>query len=150
DTNFGDHRVRSGAAASSNGERFAESSRRVIAIESKRLDDLVAALPAPFSGPISLIWMDVQGYEGHVIEGGARIFASGAPLATEVWPYGILRSGMTKDRFCGIVRSTWPSFWILRGQRHRPRFVRYPTSVFDTVFDELGFEGAYDNVLLTR
>jgi FkbM family methyltransferase len=150
DTNFGDHRVRTSAAIESNGERFAESRRRVIEIESKRLDDVAAALPAPFAGPIALVWMDVQGYEGHVIQGGARIFGSGAPLATEIWPYGIRRSGMTQERFCDIVRSTWPSFWMLRGQRHRQRFVRYPTSVFDTVFDELGFEGAYDNVLLTR
>jgi FkbM family methyltransferase len=150
DTNFGDHRVRAAGSADSNGERFGESRRRVIEVETKRLDDLMASLPREFSESLALIWMDVQGFEGHVIAGGPKIFTSGIPLATEIWPYGILRSGMTKDRFCDIVRATWSHYWMARGAKRSKHFVRYPIACFDTVFDELGFEGAYDNVILTR
>jgi hypothetical protein len=97
-----------------------------------------------------MVWMDVQGFESFVIRGGAALFRTDIPLATEIWPYGIARAGVTRADFCELVKSTWPYYWMLRGERRRRHFVRYPTSVFETVFDELGDDGAYDNVLLTH
>jgi hypothetical protein len=39
---------------------------------------------------------------------------------------------------------------MLRGPGRAKRFVRYPSAIFDTVFDEIGPDGAYENVLFTR
>lgn len=149
DTNFGDHRVRLGAPGAA-AERFGESSREVIEVQCRTLDGLLSSLPVEFTKELALVWMDVQGFEAHVLRGGPRTFGTGVALATEVWPYGLQRAGTTPEEFCGLVRGYYPHYWIARGPKRAPRFVRYPTEMFHTVFDEVGFEGAYENVLFTR
>ncbi|MBI3817130.1 MAG: FkbM family methyltransferase [Planctomycetes bacterium] len=150
ESNFGDHRVRVAGAGADKADLYQEKGRRVIEVETVTLDALLQSLPGAFRDSLALVWMDVQGFEGFVYRGGRGIFASPIPVATEIWPYGIRRAGMTREEFCDIIRSTWPHYWMLRGQRKKKHFVKYPTSIFDTVFDEIGFEGAYENVLLTH
>jgi FkbM family methyltransferase len=150
DSNFGDHRLRVGDVPPDTKERYAESRRQVVEVESRRLDDVVGALPPELARSLALAWIDVQGFEGYVFAGGQRVWATGLPVMAEIWPYGIRRSKMTAEAFCEIVRSTWSSYWMVRGAPKRPHFVRYPTTCFETVFDELGFDGGYDNVMFTR
>lgn len=150
DTNFGDHRVRHAGSRAASGELYQESARKVIEVEARTLDEIVATLPAAFRDTLSLVWMDVQGFEGYVFRGGPKTFGSHIPVATEIWPYGILRTGMSRADFCKIIQSTWTHYWMPRGQRKKKHFVQYPIEIFDTVFDELGLEGAYENVLLTH
>lgn len=149
DTNFGDHRVRV-AGESKTADLYQEAGRSLIEVDTKPLDDVILTIPPSFRDSLTLIWMDVQGFEGFVFRGGEKIFKTNIPVATEIWPYGIRRAGMSKEDFCNIVERTWPHYWMLRGQRHKKRFVKYPTSIFGTVFDELGPDGAYENVLFTR
>ncbi|MFN0205532.1 MAG: FkbM family methyltransferase [Planctomycetota bacterium] len=150
DTNFGDHRIRAAGTARANGEIYQESKRRVIEVATRPLDELWASLPAEFTKSLAVIWMDVQGFEASVIRGGMQLFRTPVALSTEIWPYGIQRSGISAFDFCELIKSIWPYYWMLRGERRNKRFVRYPTSIFETVFDELGFDGAYNNVLLTH
>lgn len=147
-TNFGDHRVRGTGPAGSN-EIYQESGRRVIHVEARPLDDMIAALPPEFRDSLALLWMDVQGFEGSVFRGASQLLKSPIPIATEVWPYGIARAGMSKADFCELIQASRPYYWMLRGPRGRQHFVKYPTSIFETVFDEVGDSGGYDNVLLT-
>jgi len=149
DTNFGDHRVRL-EGGTKHEELDRESDRRVISVPSRPIDEMLAALPREFTDPLALVWMDVQGFEGFAIRGGASLFADAPPVMTEVWPYGIRRSGMAIAEFVALVQSHWSRFWRLRGPRGDRHFASHPISAFSTVVDELGLGGAYDNILLTR
>ncbi|GAB4547348.1 MAG: hypothetical protein Fur002_23280 [Anaerolineales bacterium] len=138
--NYGDHRVR--AANMGNGLQN-ESKRREIIVKAQTLDALLSSAPAAFSKPASLVWLDVQGYEGYVFKGGRKLFGSGVPVVAEIWPYGIQRAGMTAPQFCEIAASLWTHYWI----RRRGKFIQYPIETLGAVFEELGFDGAYDNLI---
>lgn len=86
DDNFGDHRIRVVA----NDGAYLESQRKTITVESMTLDSLIPAEASPES---TLIWIDVQGYEGFVLQGAKNLLAQGFPVAFEFWPYGLQRTG---------------------------------------------------------
>lgn len=48
-----------------------------IAIDSTRIDDL------NFTDKKSLLWMDIEGYEGHALKGAEKTLATGAPVVCE-------------------------------------------------------------------
>ena len=144
-TNDGDHRVRMNGNHGA-PELFQESGRRVITVPTDNLCNLLLDVPKEFTQNIAVIWIDVQGYEGYVFLGARELLSRGAPVVSEIWPYGIRRSGMSVEQFCDIAASIWSSYWVMR----RGRFVRYPTSTLAILFDELGFEGDFDNVIFTR
>jgi FkbM family methyltransferase len=144
--NAGDHRVRVSSPLTVE-ERFRESERKTILVPSLPLPHLMA-LPAVRATSVttpSLVWIDVQGYEGYVFRGARIMLAGGLPTVSEIWPYGILRAGMSLEDFCGIVASIWSNYWVLRGER----FIRYPVAVLDRYIDELGIDGGFGNVILT-
>lgn len=143
DSNYGDHRVRAQSLASR--DIFNESKRPVITVPADTLDKVLSAVPRTFTDDVAVIWIDVQGYEGHVFEGAGSILARGIPVVSEIWPYGIARSGMTLDAFNDVVTRYWHSFWVKR----RGRFVRYPILAFRAFLDEIGPDGSYDNVIFT-
>jgi FkbM family methyltransferase len=145
--NYGDHRVRPASAAAGAPERFSESQRRTIRVPIERLDNLLEQLPADFTAAIALVWIDTQGHEGWVFAGGPTLFAKAIPVVCEFWPYGILRSGMNRERFCQIVASQWGSYWRRNGGN---QFVPYPTSALDTLWKELGEKRKFENILLTK
>ena len=144
--NYGDHRVRRSLATPDGAELFGESKRPILKVEADTLDSLIAGADRNFSADVSVIWIDVQGYEGYVFMGAKQVLTSGAPVVSEIWPYGIQRAGMSREAFCGIVGEIWSAYWMQR----RGKFVKYPIEVFPTVFDELGFDGAFDNVIFSR
>jgi FkbM family methyltransferase len=143
--NFGDHRVRMHGRVCA-GDLNDESSRKVIDVVSESLDGILDSVPAKYSDDIALIWIDVQGHEGYVFLGGKNIFSKDISVVTEIWPYGIQRSGMTRDQFCGIVQNIWSGYWVMR----RGRFVRYPISMIGTFFDELNAGSSFDNCIFTK
>jgi len=139
-TNLGDHRVRTTPDLANQGpELDHESERRVIVVKADRLDTLLSTLPATMTRGISVIWVDVQGYEGHVFMGARDLLSKGIPVNCEIWPYGIRRVGMSQEQFCGIARSLWSYYCVMR----RGKFVRYPMDMLDILFDELGYD--YDS-----
>lgn len=88
-TNSGDHRMRMpGAGDGDDGE----SNRATIGVPVTRLDDLVASGEVDLSS-LGMVWMDVQGHEGHVLAGASTLLDSSIPVVAEFWPYGLRRSG---------------------------------------------------------
>jgi FkbM family methyltransferase len=85
DSNFGDHRVHVSAEALPNA--FGENRRTVIEVPAARLDD-VDGIDV---GPDTLVYIDAQGFEGHVLAGAPVALARRPPLAFELWPYGLDR-----------------------------------------------------------
>jgi FkbM family methyltransferase len=145
--NFGDHRLRSTSSIDSD-ERYNESQRQTIQVQSLPLPkilDLPEVRDTIMNKPY-LIWIDVQGYEGYVFKGAQELLREGIPTVSEIWPYGIRRSGMSLEEFSDLVKSIWSDYWIER----RGRFIRYPISVFDHYLDEIGTDTYYENVIFTK
>ena len=146
ETNFGDHRVRREFHGAESNELFDESQRHVIQVEADQLDRLLQNVPAGFKEDISLVWIDVQGYEGYVFLGAKQLLSKDIPVMSEIWPYAIRRAGMSQEQFCNICRELWSNYWVMR----RGRFVKYPINILDIFFDELGYDGDFDNVIFTK
>lgn len=58
-----------------------------IRVASSRLDDLEAP------GKNALLWMDIEGYEGHALRGAERLLVDGSPVVSEFNPRFLERSG---------------------------------------------------------
>jgi FkbM family methyltransferase len=145
--NPGDHRIRE-VPATGASESLLESARKTIQVTSLPLHqimDLPEVRDFGLASP-SLMWIDVQGYEGHVFKGGGSLLKKGLPTVSEIWPYGILRAGMPLADFIDTVSAIWTDYWVER----RGRFTRYPITVFDRYIDELGTDGHFGNVIFTK
>lgn len=93
--NRGDHRLRGEVVGDSgNKEAYGESRRATCKVRTTTLDSIADKLKEEF-GSGTLVWMDVQGYEGHVLDGASRLLSQpDCPIfVVELWPYGLLRSG---------------------------------------------------------
>lgn len=108
--NFGDHRVR--AAHSLERALMSEEGRATVRVPARTLDDLIAEASLDPSR-VGLVWADIQGFEGYLLRGASATLAHGAPVLSEFWPYGILRSGMDRDAFTSVVRSLFPRIVIV-------------------------------------
>jgi FkbM family methyltransferase len=90
--NLGDHRIRvdKATAADACGER----GRPTRAIAATTLDGLESRCGEVFEDH-TLVWIDTQGHEGHVLSGAERILGRDRPpyIVVEFWPYGIDRCG---------------------------------------------------------
>lgn len=93
--NSGDHRLRSeGVAVDQLRNHYDESNRATRMIPCKTLDQIEIEFGGDFTDE-SLLWMDVQGHEGQVLDGAQRILNRNNPpcLVLEFWPYGLERAG---------------------------------------------------------
>jgi FkbM family methyltransferase len=144
-TNFGDHRIRTNSLTNL-PELYTESDRRVIEVETDCLDHLIETLPNSFINDIAVIWIDIQGYEGYAFRGGRHLLSKNIPVVAEIWPYGIQRAGMSQEQYCKIAAEFWSNYWVIRNGE----FISYPISQLNSLFDELGYNGNFYNIILTK
>lgn len=135
DANSGDHRIRTSSDVGPMGEH----QRRTISVSCRTLDELGALDPsvAPF------IWMDVQGYEGFVLEGARAWLQSRTPFGVEFWPYGMKRS----SSYARLKRAfaDYRGFVDLNSNT-APGQLR-PIEELDHLHDELGEDGLFTDLL---
>jgi FkbM family methyltransferase len=144
--NSGDHRVRAVSAPSNLPEIYGESRRKTIALPCDTLDNIMLGTPEPFRRSISVLWIDVQGQEYHVFCGAHGILSSGVPVFTEFWPYGMRRARVRQEDYLCLAQQYWSDYWVFR----RGKYVRFPIAALESLFQEIGYEGEYDNVIFTR
>jgi FkbM family methyltransferase len=113
--NSGDNRIRQIKEAGF----FAEENRRTVPIPAKTLDCFLAEHPAVVEESIGLIWVDIQGHEGHFFRGARQFLRRGIPVVIEFWPYGIRRSGMSEQEFCEILSELFSRFYVFGGEPER-------------------------------
>lgn len=144
--NMGDHRVRGGSAPISQPSSFGESEREVIEVQLRTLDNVLAE--HDYAGrSAALVWVDIQGHEGHFLKGARTTLAGRVPLVIELWPYGINRSGMEAEEFCGLVSELCSDFY----SRRAGRWQKQPTSDFRALYNRYqGSTDGTDIVLVTR
>jgi FkbM family methyltransferase len=102
--NSGDGRVRLGGASESS-DAFGESDRKTLKVRLAKLDSICDEESIDLS-EVSLAWIDAQGHEGQILSGAKRLLQSSIPLVTEVWPYGLKRSG-GRDAFVAAIRDNY-------------------------------------------
>lgn len=132
-SNYGDHRVRNSSDNLVN--YYGEDSRKIISVKSTAFDRFIYADPAIHPERIRLIWMDIQGHEGRFLQGAKKFISShpDVPTIMEFWPYGILRSGITKEEFLKLVKDIYSSYYYFDSNG----FVDHDISELDSLFDEL-------------
>jgi len=111
-TNFGDHRIRAASAAPS---LMGETSRNTLMVPARTLDEVVGDRSASERERIGLLWVDVQGHDGQLFRGARETLTSGIPVVNEFWPYGVGRSGMARDEYLSVLRSTFARILIQDG-----------------------------------
>lgn len=106
--NSGDGRVRKTAASGAMNEQR----RAVVAVESRTFDAFTAE-NAVSAGEIDLLWIDIQGHEGHFFRGAREFFRRRGkiPVVNEFWGYGINRSGMSQAEYCRAVGEIFSGFY---------------------------------------
>jgi FkbM family methyltransferase len=129
--NFGDHRVRSAAAAGV--PRMGEERRTVVRVPARTLDSMLEGDARADSARVGLVWLDIQGHEGQFFEGARRTLSRRIPVVAEFWPYGILRAGLDRDRYFEIVRSLFSRIAIIDPVMGRAE--RYPIGEIPKLFD---------------
>jgi FkbM family methyltransferase len=131
--NWGDHRI--AVAAEATAESHA--SRERIQVQSKRLDDVLDMTDVSDA----LLWIDVQGYEGHVLRGAGALLASKTPICIEFWPYALQRAGSIEPLLESVAG--YEVFYDL-SQAGGPR----PIHELRPFFDEIGYGEQQTDILI--
>ncbi|HEY0392204.1 MAG TPA: FkbM family methyltransferase [Solirubrobacterales bacterium] len=113
--NSGDGRVRV-AGSTGGANAFGEETRQIVKVRLARLDTACEEGLIDLS-KISLAWIDAQGHEGQILTGAKRLMRSSIPLVTEVWPYGLKRSG-GREAFIEGIRANYE--WMIDLGRQAP------------------------------
>ncbi len=110
--NFGDHRIRQEGSIKKG--HYKEENRQVINVISVTLDKFIKENSQEDFSKISMVWMDIQGHEGKFLQGAYSFLSSQKiPVVMEFWPYGILRSGTTKDEFLESLNKLFTHFYAV-------------------------------------
>lgn len=110
--NFGDHRIRQ----KGNVEKghYAEEKRKIISVKSTTLDIFVDENRQIDFDNVAIVWMDIQGHEGKFLQGAYQfLLKQKVPVIMEFWPYGLLRSGTTRDEFLDLIKQLFTHFYII-------------------------------------
>ena len=107
-SNPGDHRMR----VPGTPPAAETATRPTVTVPVRRLDALAAEGELD-AGSLGLIWVDVQGHEGHVLAGARTLLAAKIPMVTEFWPTELARAGGL-DLFKEIVTTCFTRVVDLR------------------------------------
>lgn len=126
--NSGDSRVRQTSMEGT----MDEHRRPTVSVAAKRFDSFLAEASVD-PDQIDLLWIDVQGHEGHFFKGAERFFANRkVPVISEFWGYGIGRSGMSREEYCETVERTFSKFYVLNEGRYESRPISDVKGLFET------------------
>jgi FkbM family methyltransferase len=124
--NSGDNRIRHDASSGA----WREERREVVRVPVRTLDGALAERGVA-ARDVRLAWVDIQGHEGYFLSGARATLAEGAPVVSEFWPYGILRSGMTRAEYCGIASELFTHFYHMSAAGAE----KFPIRAIDPLFD---------------
>lgn len=86
--NPGDARVR---PEGKEGGELGEASWPTTEVAIATLDSFVASGDVDLTS-ISMLWVDAQGHEGHILSGAGQVLAQRVPTVIEFWPYALKRA----------------------------------------------------------
>jgi FkbM family methyltransferase len=139
--NAGDHRLRVPGT-----EADAVEARPTVDVPVRRLDALVEE-GAIDAASLGLIWLDVQGHEGHVMAGAPGVLASAVPVVTEFWPEALDRAGGL-EMFREAVRSSYSRVIDVRAAQASGAAQVLPTSRLDELAERYAGPTDFTDLLL--
>jgi FkbM family methyltransferase len=128
--NFGDHRIFTANEIAAADKYNAAATRAVADTEIVRLDDLAAA-DRRFEN-VTVVSLDVQGFELEVLKGGAGFFSRGIPLIMEVDPYLLEKKGADAAALYSVLGRGYDRFVDLSdGDLHPRALTAFPAFYAD-------------------
>ncbi len=128
--NFGDHRIRQDGGIVKG--HYKEEGRKVINVNSISLDEFIENNNEICVDDVSMVWMDIQGHEGKFLQGAYGFLSKQKiPVVMEFWPYGLLRSGTTKEEFLSIIKKLFTHFYIVDKELPGLKEISQVESLFD-------------------
>lgn len=112
--NHGDHRVR----VQEDSGLFNEADRKVIQVACSTLDS--ALIGYELDGCV--LFMDTQGFEGHVLGGAKKLLQKGLPIITEFAPYYLKRAGGLDLFYQALSISEYTTMWNLEEPEAKLKF----------------------------
>lgn len=101
--NFGDHKI----------QVSTQGSAKTVKIQSTTLDHFLSSHQIN-PGNISLIWMDVQGHEKHVLEGCSDLLLNySIPTVIEFWPHGLNNAKVKPEEFVQMIQKYFKFYYDL-------------------------------------
>jgi FkbM family methyltransferase len=136
-SNYGDHRVR----VSEDQGILDEQGRSTIEVQCESLDNLIGA---DFAKDC-VLFIDTQGFEGHVLTGGAGLVSRGVPLIMEFWPYGLRRANGLELLYSALAKSPYTTICDLRKPENR---IDFSIAELQNIANALGEDGKYTDLLI--
>ena len=96
---------------------------------------------------VTLLWMDVQGHEAHVLRGAESLTQRGVPVVLELYPEGLKRHGGL-GHVKETLRSRYTHFVPLRGAQGQRDAI--PIRRLAAEVDRLLAEGLFTDLLVVR
>jgi FkbM family methyltransferase len=140
--NHGDHRVRVTHETGDAG--YDEGNRKTIDVSSTTLDGILEAKELESA----VIWMDTQGYEGFILEGASHVLASGFPLVTEFWPYGINRADCFENFKRALLQSPYTKIYDLNRPSHILELNEISLNILYSLYKDSKINGSTDLVFI--
>ena len=132
DSNWGDHRI----SVSQNVVQKAASSKQ-IGVKSISLDTAIGEL----GGARAVVWMDVQGYEGHVLAGAKELLRHRTPVVLEFDPH-IIEQAKSFEPLLDAT-ANYDGFYNLNDRK-----IFRPVSELTAFRDELAKRKSFTDILL--
>ena len=137
--NYGDHRIR----VTNREGLYGEDKRDTITVRVNTLDNVCRSI----NPDDCVIFLDAQGFEGHILSGAKSFVGASVPIVTEFWPYGLLRSDGL-DMFYSIMELTnYTSMYDLRQPEKK---LIFSIDGIRNIANELGTDGAADLVFIRQ
>jgi FkbM family methyltransferase len=135
--NFGDHRVH----IRNDSDLYDEAHRETITVRSETFDSVIKRIDPKES----LIWMDTQGFEGHILIGAPNTLRLRPPICLEFWPYGMNRSQSYPLLKKALLEGGYNLFYDLSGVLSPTRLT---AKSLDDLYEKVGDRGPGTDLLI--
>ena len=129
--NCGDHRVRQVDRPGF----YREESRRTIVVEGETVDRFFEKR----TDRIDMIWVDIQGHEGHFFLGAKQFLKRRIPVVTEFWPYGLARAGTSPEDLICVLAGEFKHFWVIGNEQYQRSPIEEIKRLYDAYNDPRNF-----------
>lgn len=136
--NFGDHRIRNSNIFLKKNY-YLENQRKTIYVRLTKLDSILKKINLKKI----FLWIDVQGYEGFVLDGGKKTLNHNPPLVIEFWPYALERSGCLSLLKEIIINANYNNCYDLS---RNVNLGKLSSKKFDKIKSRYSFEGKFNSI----
>lgn len=111
DDNFGDHQIKSNSKLTN---IYNDDRGKVITVNTKKLDTVIKN----FNPKETLIWIDTQGYEAFILDGGNNTLSAKASIVIEFWPYGLDKFNSYNLLKSNLIKAKYKNCYDLNSKKY--------------------------------